>query len=48
MKIFPPNSKKRKGKESYIIIVDITLNIARGGLLVFFDYKLTISRKKKS
>ena len=46
MGIFPPNSKKRKGKESYIIIVYITFNIAGGKFLVFFDDELTTFKTK--
>ena len=37
---------KGRGKESYILIVYITFNITGGGLLVFFNAKLTFFRNK--
>ena len=43
MEIFPLNSKK-KGKESYVLIVYITFKITVDGLLVFFDDELTTFR----
>ena len=44
MRIFTPNSKKKKEKESYIFVY-ITFNTTDGGLLVFFDDEVTTFRK---